>query len=113
MGSAGTKQTRENVWLSRPETGNLITILAGLAFLVVCMILPLVGKAGVQTVHYRENLVAFSIALFAASALSILALRSKMIRRKLDGSPSPTFTLLLAALCGLLWLALLGGLLKI
>ena len=45
--------------LSKPEVGTGLTILSGLFFLFLCMILPLVGKSGVKTEHAGGNFAAF------------------------------------------------------
>lgn len=97
----------------RPGVGSLFTILSGLAFLFLCMILPLVGKAGAVTVHARANFVAFLVALLACIALAALATVSKLQRRRIDGSPLPVFSIVLLGLSTLLLLALVTGLLRI
>ena len=98
---------------TRPEVGTLLTVLSGLAFLFVCMVLPLVGKAGVATVHVRQNTVAFTAALLVTLVLAIAASWSKWERSRLDQSPRPYFSLILAGLSALLLVALVLGLLKI
>lgn len=100
-------------FFSRPEVGSALTVLSGLSFLFVCMILPLVGKAGSVTVHARENYVAFAATLAASLVLAVLATLSKLQRRKLDQSPWPVFSVVLTGLTGLLLVALLLGLLRI
>lgn len=100
-------------FLVRPAVGTGLTIASGLFFLVVCMILPLVGKAGVHTSHYLQNYLAFLVSLLLTAGTSGLAVYSKLERRKIDGSPLPYFSILVAALSVLLLLALLLGLLKI
>lgn len=100
-------------FFARPEVGSALTVLSGLSFLFVCMILPLVGKAGMMTVHARENYFAFTATLAASLVLAVLATLSKLQRRKIDQSPLPLFSLVLAALTGLLLAALLLGLLRI
>jgi len=102
-----------SAWLSKPEVGSVLTILSGLAFLGVCMILPLVGKAGVETVHYGKNLLAFCAVLGICTALSALAFSSKVLRRSIDHSPKPVITSLLLGTCVLLWISVLTGFLKI
>lgn len=97
----------------RPEVGTVFTILSGLAFLFVCMILPLVGKAGVATVHIRQNTIAFSAAVLVCLVLAALASWSKLKRRALDQSPLPLFSLGLCVVSILLLIALYGGLLRI
>ena len=69
--------------------GTALTIAAGLSFLFVCMILPLVGKAGVQTVHAKQNHYAFLAALLVSLLLSAAATGTKLARRRIDRSPLP------------------------
>lgn len=100
-------------FFTRPEVGTFLTVLSGLAFLFVCMILPLVGKASVQTVHVRQNTQAFTAALVLTLLLSVAASWSKWSRRRLDQSPRPYFSLVLAGFSILLLAALALGLLSI
>ena len=97
----------------QPAVGTVLTVLSGLAFLFVCMILPLVGKAGVATVHAHENNLAFSAVLVLTLVLAILASISKLQRRRVDQSPLPYFSIVLASLAGLLLAAHVLGLLRI
>ena len=100
-------------FFARPEVGTFLTVLSGLAFLFVCMTLPLVGKAGVATVHVRQNTMAFTAVLVLTLALAIAASWSKWARCRVDQSPRPYFSLILAGLSALLLVALALGLLKI
>ncbi len=93
--------------------GTALTIAAGLSFLFVCTILPLVGKAGLATVHARLNRTAFLAALLASLALSAGATWAKFARRRLDRSPMPVLSIMLAGLCLLLLVSQLAGLLGI
>jgi uncharacterized membrane protein YidH (DUF202 family) len=99
--------------LVRPAVGTGLTIVSGLFFLLVCMILPLVGKAGVQTPHYLQNYVIFLVVLLLTIGTSGLAVYAKLERRKTDGSPLPYFSMLVFGSGLLLFLALILGLLKI
>jgi hypothetical protein len=96
-----------------PQVGTALTLLSGLSFLVVSMLLPMVGKAAVKVVHYRQNVLTFSAVLLLSTILAVLAVVSKMQRRRIDGSPLPYFSLLMLALCVGLGAALVAGLLKI
>lgn len=100
-------------WWARPAFGNAFAIAAGVAFLVVCMLLPLVGKAGAVTSYADQNRRTFMTALAIALALALAATALKWARRRYDGSPRPWVMMGLAALCVLMWLALLGGWLAI
>ncbi|HMP76386.1 MAG TPA: hypothetical protein PKE12_08835 [Kiritimatiellia bacterium] len=95
------------------HAGTALTIAAGLAFLVVCMVLPLVGKAGVQTAHADRNHHAFLAVLLVSLVLSVAATVAKLARRHIDHSPAPHLSITLTALNLLLLVALLGGLLSI
>lgn len=99
--------------IARPEVGTGLTIASGLSFLFLCMILPLVGKAGVQTVHYTKNYITFLLVLLITIALSALAVKSKWERSRIDNSPRPKFSFLVLGLSLLLLVALVTGLLKI
>ena len=93
--------------------GTALTIAAGLGFLFVCMTLPLVGKAGIQTVHAKQNHYAFLAALLVSLLLSAAATGAKLARRRIDGSPLPLLSITLAGLSVVLLVSLFAGLLKI
>lgn len=113
MGQARLKQQREDRGGMQPEIGSVLTILAGLSFLVTCMILPLVGKAGAQVYHYPKNYMAFLVAVLVSIGLSGMATKLKLERSRLDGSPRPKFSMAILGVSLALLLALLTGLLKI
>ena len=100
-------------FLADPTVGTVCTVASGLSFLLVCMLLPLVGKSGTVTMHARENFQAFLAAVLLSLILAALATFAKMERRKLDGSPKPVFSIVLCALSGFLLLALLAGILRV
>lgn len=93
--------------------GTALTIAGGLSFLFLCMILPLVGKAGVQTVHAKQNFFAFLAVLLVSLLLSGAATAAKLMRRKIDHSPIPWLSITLTAICVLLLISLFAGLLRI
>jgi len=99
--------------LDRPEVGTTLTILSGLAFLLLAMFLPLVGKSGVKTVHYGVNFMSYLVLLIITMALAGVAVKSKLNRRKIDGSPFPLFSAVIGGLSLLLFASLVLGLLKI
>lgn len=103
----------ENPVLASPALGTALTIAAGLSFLFLCMILPLVGKAGIQTAHYTKNYIAFLMVLLLTGGLSGVAVWSKLQRRQVDGSPLPKFSICILGMSLLLLLALATGLLSI
>lgn len=100
-------------WWARPAFGDAVAIAAGVAFLLVGMLLPLVGKAGAVTPYADQNRRTFTAALAAALALALAATALKWARRRYDDSPRPWVMMGLAALCVLLWVALIGGWLAI
>jgi len=99
--------------LVHPLTGNILAVLAGLAFMLVCMLLPLVGAAGSAVPYDRSNFRAFLAALLVALLLSASAAASKWVLHRQVGGPRPYASLLLTGLCGVLLLALLTGLLSL
>ena len=105
-----------------PVVGNLFSIAAGLSFLVLGMILPLVGPAAMRgsgspgataVPHARANFLTFLGVLLLSLALSALAIYSKVDRRKADGSPLPLYSLGLFGILLFLLVALFMGLLEI
>ena len=109
-------------WLAGPRAGNVLSILFGLLFLFLCMILPLVGKsaahgsgspgAGPMDTLWKNHLF-FSLTLLLTLWAGAGAMTSKLIRRRADGSPFPKATAGLLAVCVLLLLCYVTGLLKI
>lgn len=98
---------------ARPAVGSMLSVLAGLSFLWLCMLLPLVGKAGAVASFTRQNTFVFLGFLLLTLGLCAVAVGSKILRRRRDGSPPPIFSLVLAGLCGLLLIALVSGLLSL
>ena len=116
------EETVENAFMANPFIGNVFSILSGLSFLFLCMILPIVGPAAVHgsgspgataAPHLMKNYLAFSAVLALSIALGVLALISKVERRKVDGSPLPKFTIGLLVILGFLTIAFVTGLLAI
>ena len=93
--------------LARPGLGNGLTLAAGLGFFVLGMLFPLVGQAGAMTTHYAANRVTFHVVLGISLLLAILALVSKLARRRVDGSPFPRVS------AGLVGLYVLVGVLEV
>lgn len=100
-------------WWAKARAGDALSVAAGLAFLLTCMLLPLVGKAGAVTPYAAQNRRTFETALAATFTLALAATFSKWSRRRRDGSPAPRATTALAVFCALLWIALRGGWLAI
>ena len=87
-----------NGLLSNPIFGNVLTLAAGLGFFVLGILLPLVGPAAAMTDHYERNRNSFHTVAFLALILAVLALVTKLRRRKIDGSPFPKMSAGLVAL---------------
>ncbi|HMO50891.1 MAG TPA: hypothetical protein PKE26_07060 [Kiritimatiellia bacterium] len=113
MAGSRQRETSSPLGLARADVGSALSIAGGLSFLFLCMILPLVGKAGAQTPHYTKNFIAFLMVLLVTLALSGLAVKSKLERRKVDGSPFPRFSAAIFGATAFLLIALVLGLLKI
>ena len=97
-------------------------VLFGLLFLFQCMILPIVGPAAMRgsgspgagaAPHAHWNFIAFLAMLLVTLSVGGLAYYSKMLRRKVDGSPRPYFTMGLLAVSGCMLIALLLGLFEL
>ncbi len=113
MSTKSAQQEAPTTFFATPWVGTVLTVASGLSFLVVCMVLPLVGKAGAVVPYSTKNFVAFLAVLLTSLVLAVLASISKFERRKIDNSPLPLFSLILLALCVLLLVALLTGMLHI
>lgn len=109
-------------WLAASSTGQWLSIVFGLFFLFLCMILPLVGKAAMggsgspgagPAATVWKNQLFFTVTLLLTLTVGAAAFYSKWLRRKADGSPFPHFTAGLLGVVLALLLALVTGLLKI
>jgi hypothetical protein len=108
--------------LATPRAGNVLSVLFGLLFLFLCMILPLVGKsavhgsgspgAGPMNTLWKNHLF-FSLTLLLTLLVGSGAMASKLLRRRSDGSPFPKATAGLLAVCVLLLFCYITGLLKL
>ena len=114
------QEVMELSFFARPVVGSVLTILSGLSFYLVCMILPLVGPAAAHgsgspgaatAAHYQQNFIAFLSVLLVSLALAVFALMSKLQRRKIDESPFPLYSAGLCIVCVLLVFALFTGML--
>lgn len=110
---AKRSETIELPFHARPAVGTFLTILSGVSFLILCMILPLVGRAGTAVSYADQNTRAFLMVLVASLALGGCAVYSKLERRKIDHSPFPLFSAILCSLCLILLVAFFTGLLRI
>jgi uncharacterized membrane protein YidH (DUF202 family) len=100
-------------FLQKPAVGSVLTVAAGISFFFTCMLLPLVGRAGDSVPHADKNRLAFLFVLGITFALAALATWSKLTRRADDKSPLPYWSLGLCAVCTLLFVLLMTGLLAI
>ncbi len=87
--------------------------MSGLSFFFTCMLLPLVGPAGARAPDADKNQLAFLGAVGITFLLAALATWLKLMRRKEDHSPFPAWSLGLCAVCVLLFVLQLTGLLAI
>ncbi len=102
--------------------GNALTALAGVVFLFLLMIFPLVGKSAVYgsgspgagpAPHLKMNYLAFSGVLALALVLAGAAVLSKIERRKVDGSPLPFYSIGLVVVLVAILIAFSMGLLSL
>lgn len=100
-------------FFEKPLTGSVLTVAAGLSFFFTCMLLPLVGRAGSSVPYADQNQRSFLAVLAGTLLLSVLATAAKMIRRAKDQSPPPFWSIGLCAVCVLLFILQLTGLLAI
>jgi hypothetical protein len=107
-------------FFAQPEVGAIFTILSVLSFYFLCMVLPIVGPAAAHgsgspgattAAHYHQNCLAFLTLLLISLALAVLALISKLERRKIDQSPFPIYSAGLCVVCVFLGIALFTGML--
>ncbi len=102
-----------NKILQNSATGSVLTVMSGLSFFFTCMLLPLVGPAGSRAPDAGKNQLAFLGVLGLTFLLAALATGLKMARRKEDQSPLPVWSLGLCAVCAVLFVLQLTGLLAI
>jgi hypothetical protein len=95
------------------QLGEAFAIAGFVGFLFVCMILPLVGKAGDQVAWTQKNFMAFALAVLATLGLTILSAGSKWEQMKAGRGAFPKLSLALTAVCIGLLVALFGGWLSI
>ncbi len=101
------------MFLQKQAIGNVLTVMSGLSFFFTCMLLPLVGPAGSRAPDAGKNQLAFLGVVGLTFLLAALATGSKLALRKEDQSPFPVWSLGLCAVCVLLFILQLTGLLAI
>ncbi len=103
-----------------PIVGQAFTILAGLVFLFLTMILGIVGPAAAQgsgspgayrAPWFASNYMGFLGVTVLCLVLSGFAIKSKLERRKADGSPLPYWSIGMAFITAFLLVTFLTGLL--
>ena len=99
--------------LQKPAAGSALTVAAGISFFFTCMCLPLVGRAGSSVPYADKNRLAFLGVLGLTFMLAALATWSKMARRLDDKSSLPYWSLGLCAVCAVLFVLLMTGLLAV
>lgn len=108
-------------WTDR-RVGDALTLAAGILFLLVCTMLPIVGPAaahgsgspGATTAeHYGRNRMAFAAALLVTLAVSIFATAAKLTARRSAGGGLPWVSLGIDATCIALLAVFAAGLLTI
>ncbi len=100
-------------FIQKPAVGSVLTVAAGVSFFFNCMLLPLVGRAGSSVPYADKNRLAFLGVLGLTFMLAALAAWSKLMRRSGDQSPLPYWSLGLCAVCTVLFILLMTGLLAI
>ncbi len=114
--------TNEITGFASPAVGSACTILSGLVFLFLSMILGIVGPAAMhgsgspgatRAAWFTHNAVGFFGILVLCLGLAVAATMSKLARRKLDGSPMPCWSIGLVMICLALAVAFATGLLAI
>ncbi|MDD3275701.1 MAG: hypothetical protein PHP93_01480 [Kiritimatiellales bacterium] len=100
-------------FIQKPATGSGLTVAAGISFFFNLMCLPLVGRAGSHSPNADKNQLAFLGVLGLTFLLAALATWVKMLRRKDDKSPLPLWSLALCAVCAIIFVLQLTGLLAV
>lgn len=100
-------------FFQKPAVGSVLTVASGISFFFNCMLLPLVGRAGSSVPYADTNRLAFLAVLGLTFLLAALATGSKMLRRSGDKSPLPYWSLGLCAVCTVMFILLMTGLLSI
>ena len=99
--------------VSAPDRARTLLLAAGIGFLFVCMVLPLVGKAAAMTGWFARNERAFVVVLAAETVLCVLALAAGLRRRASAGGSFPRAAAWLVGVCLFLMGAFLAGWLKV
>lgn len=114
----------ENAWPGWTDrrVGDALTLAAGILFLLVCTMLPLVGPAAAygsgspgatMAEHYGRNRMAFAVALLVTMSVSGAATVSKLIARRSAGGRLPWVAIGIDIACAALLAAYAAGLLTV
>lgn len=98
-----------HTWFYRRFVGTTLSILAGLAFFLLCMLLPLVGPAGSRVEHASENEIIFLSWLGITLLFSVASVLSRWERVRKKNEPRPIYSLLLCIMCIMMLLIQLAG----
>lgn len=109
----GGGRPKKTSFFASPGLGSTLTVLSGLSFLILCVLLPMVGQAGAATSFADQNKARFTMFLLVSMILSILAILSKSARRGIDQSPRPYFSYGMLGLTVLLFVALYANWLEV
>lgn len=111
----------KNPGVADAKTGDRLLVAAGIAFLFLCMMLPLVGPAaargsgspGATTApYYGANFATFLVMNLLTLGLAAAALMSKLATRRAQGGRFPLASAGLVAACAFTLSALFAGLFK-
>tara|TARA_B100001559_G_scaffold83854_1_gene69698 strand:+ start:88 stop:411 length:324 start_codon:yes stop_codon:yes gene_type:complete len=95
---------------NNPIILNFITIMAGLAFFLLCMLLPLVGPAGSKVEHADYNNAIFTGWLIFTLILSSTSYYFRYHIYRIKNDIFPKYSLILTILCIIIFLInILGG----
>ena len=89
---------------SKPIILNFITVLAGLSFFLLCMILPLVGPAGSKVEHADYNKTIFLSWLIFTLVFSLTSFCLRLRKYKIEKNIFPIYSLILLAVCILIFI---------
>lgn len=118
MSGIGSTMTKTGItdliqrWMT-PLAGRVVDVIAGLLFMLLCMLLPLVGPAGSAMPFRPANYTTFSVVLILVVIVSGLGVRINWINRNAHDRGWLVFPVLLTGIGILTMLAFAAGLLKI
>lgn len=119
---SGTMKATGGVRWTDRGVGDVLTVAAGVLFLVLCMMLPMVGPAaahgsgspGATTAeHFASNRTAFLAMLILTLIVAGVATLSKLTARRVAGGRLPYIALGIDAACLALLVVYFAGLLQI